>query len=189
MKHEPEYIPIEDALGLLKSRGVPERVHALVQVLADDRFRARCLCDGQRGDIPPDWWRHIVWWPESGTIFESNTAYFDLRPTRRASQIEVDRRELDRRWPSPPRGPVPTKDSIKVAAWLSLASFGHEPCVNVSTPPAALAGWVLFLGGAALATISQGKSDPCRLPRTRFPARRLCGGRDETERQAVAPPR
>jgi hypothetical protein len=47
----------------------------------------------------------------------------------------------------------------------------------------------VFLGGAALATISQGKSDPCRLPRTRFPARRLCGGRDETERQAVAPPR
>src|SRR5260370_34948017 len=25
---------------------------------------------------------------------------------------------------------------MKSAAWLSLASFGHEPCVNVSTPAA-----------------------------------------------------
>ncbi len=55
VKHEPGYIPIEDALGLLKSRGVPGPVQALVQVLADGVFRARCFCDGQRGDIPPHW--------------------------------------------------------------------------------------------------------------------------------------
>ena len=147
MKHEPGYIPIEDALRLLKSRGVPGHVQALVQVLADGVFRARCLCDGQRGDIPPDWWDHIVWWPESGTYFESNTACFDLRPTRRASQIEVDRREIDRRWPSPPRGPVPTKDSIKAAARKLIAAgrvpakttpwntFHEEVCAEIGVSP------------------------------------------------------
>ena len=122
MKHEPGYIPIEDALRSLKSRGVPGPVQALVQVLADGVFRARCFCDGQRGDIPPHWWDHIVWWPESGKTFESNTAYFDLRPTRRASEIEVDRREIDRRWPSPSRGRAPTKDSIKAAARKLIAA-------------------------------------------------------------------
>jgi hypothetical protein len=118
---------------LLKSHGVPEPVQALVQVLADDVFRARCLCDGQRGDIPPDWWRHVVFWPESGTIFENNTAYFDLQPRRRAMQIEVDRREIDRRWPSPPsppRGPVPTKDSIKAAA-RKLIAAGRVPAKTI----------------------------------------------------------
>lgn len=147
MKHEPEYIPIEDALKLLKSRGAPDRAHALVQVFAGDVFRARCLCDGQRGDIPPDWWPHVVWWPESGTIFENNTAYFDLGPTRRASQIDVDRRAIDRRWPSPPRGPISTKAAIKAVARKLIAAdrvpakkipwktFREEVCAEMGVRP------------------------------------------------------